>query len=93
VIFVTIPALLILKNLDDDDKGICKSFYPPMFGINDPTAAHHDEHEHSHTKYNELHKDYESLRNKSKNAYDFYNIIEKSVLEMEGEESNRVNEE
>jgi len=23
VIFVTIPALLILKNLDDDDKGIC----------------------------------------------------------------------
>lgn len=32
VIFVTIPALLILKNLDEDDKGICKSFFPPMFG-------------------------------------------------------------
>jgi hypothetical protein len=33
VIFVTIPALLILKNLDDgDDKGICRTFFPPMFG-------------------------------------------------------------
>lgn len=31
-IFVTIPALLILKCLDDDDKGICRSFFPPMFG-------------------------------------------------------------
>jgi hypothetical protein len=28
---VTIPALLILKNLDDDDKGICQMFFPPMF--------------------------------------------------------------
>ena len=33
VIFVTIPALLILKNLDEDDKGICKNFFPPMFGV------------------------------------------------------------
>lgn len=32
VIFVSIPALLILKCLDDDDKGICRSFFPPMFG-------------------------------------------------------------
>ena len=32
MIFVTIPALLILKNLDEDDKGICKTFFPPMFG-------------------------------------------------------------
>jgi len=32
VVFVSIPALLILKCLDDDDKGICKSFFPPMFG-------------------------------------------------------------
>ena len=32
MVFVTIPALLILKNLDDDDKGICRTFFPPMFG-------------------------------------------------------------
>ena len=36
---MTIPALLILKNLDDgDDKGICKTFFPPMFGQQAPTA-------------------------------------------------------
>jgi hypothetical protein len=33
------------------------------------------------------------FRAKSKNQYDFYNIVEKAVLEMEGEESNRINEE
>jgi hypothetical protein len=36
VIFVTIPALLILKNLDEDDKNICKMFFPPMFGEEGP---------------------------------------------------------
>lgn len=35
-IFITIPCLLILKSLEDDDKGICKSFYPEMF---DPKTA------------------------------------------------------
>lgn len=37
--------------------------------------------------------DYNEYRNKAKNAYDYYNIVEKSVLEMEGEESNRISEE
>lgn len=32
VIFVSIPALLILKCLDNDDKEMCRSFFPPMFG-------------------------------------------------------------
>ena len=32
VIFVTIPSLLILRHIDNDDKGICKAFFPPMFG-------------------------------------------------------------
>jgi hypothetical protein len=48
VIFVTIPALLILKNLDDDDKGICKTFFPPMVGEDiqpDSEIKHpHDHH-------------------------------------------------
>ena len=34
-------------------------------------------------KYLELRNDYISLRSKAKNTYDFYNIVEKSVLEME----------
>ena len=29
---MSIPALLILKCLDEDDKGICRSFFPPMYG-------------------------------------------------------------
>ena len=30
-IFITIPCLLILKSLDEDDKQITKSFYPNMY--------------------------------------------------------------
>ena len=39
VIFVSIPALPILKCLDDDDKGICRSFFPPMFGEDGNNSA------------------------------------------------------
>jgi len=28
---MNIPALLILKSLENDDKEICKIFYPEMF--------------------------------------------------------------
>lgn len=43
VIFVSIPALLILKCLDDDDKGICRSFFPPMFGEDGSSGGAADE--------------------------------------------------
>jgi len=43
--------------------------------------------------YQVLKSDYINFRAKSKNTCDFYNIVEKAVLEMEGEESNRINEE
>jgi hypothetical protein len=114
VIFVTIPALLILKNLDEDDKGICKMFFPPMFTDENPSPNKdkdkdsNEEHKENgrasiggggtgagsstHSKYLVLKNDYVKLRSKSKNTYDFYNIVEKAVLEMEGEESNRINE-
>jgi len=45
VIFVSIPALLILKCLDDDDKGICRSFFPPMFGEDGSTSGGANENE------------------------------------------------
>jgi hypothetical protein len=92
---VTIPALLILKNLDDDDKGVCKLFFPPMFGEEhkDKTSQEEEKESAPHAKYLELRKDYAKFRDRARNQYDFYNLVEKSVLEMEGEESNRFNEE
>ena len=34
-LFVSIPALIILKALEDEDRGICKSFCPPIFDDTD----------------------------------------------------------
>lgn len=64
VIFVTIPALLILKNLDEDDKGICKLFFPPMFGEETPGSENiaKDEKDQAHKKYLELKSDYINYR-------------------------------
>ena len=93
MIFVTIPALLILKNLDEDDKNICKTFFPPMFGEDmGPTEGYmsKEDKEASRQKYLELKKEYIRLRDRAANAYDFYNLIEKSVLEMEDEEPNKL---
>lgn len=92
---MTIPALLILKNLDDDDKGICKLFFPPMFGEDNKTQGGKEEEKEAstaHSKHLELKRDYAKYRDRARNQYDFYNLVEKSVLEMEGEESNRFNE-
>lgn len=92
VIFVTIPALLILKNLDDDDKNICKSFFPPMFGEELGEGGSREDREAVGIKYRDLKADYLKFRDQARNAYDYYNLIEKSVLEMEGEH-NRICEE
>lgn len=43
MIFVTIPALLILKNLDEDDRGICQVFFPPMFGKSEESKSESDD--------------------------------------------------
>lgn len=81
-------------------------FFPPMFG-EDPSQKEKDKDQQTDTTaknslastgaqsqlmYQVLKKDYVNFRAKSKNTYDFYNIVEKAVLEMEGEESNRINE-
>jgi hypothetical protein len=41
----------------------------------------------------ELKKNYEVYRERARNGYDYYNMIERSVLEMEGEESKRDSDE
>jgi hypothetical protein len=47
-----------------------------------------EEREQARRRYTELKEDYERMRARAKNAYDFYNVIEKSVLEMEGSSEN-----
>jgi hypothetical protein len=100
---VTIPALLILKNLDDgDDKGICRTFFPPMFGplvsgeeSDNGTAQNlsKEEKDQASKKYQDLREHYTKLRSRAKNAYDFYNFIEKCVLEMENDDKTKANTE
>lgn len=93
MIFVSIPALLILKCLDDDDKGICRSFFPPMFGEDGPKSTSDDEAEPfvdkvaTHNKFLDLKKEYQSCKGKSKNEYDFFNLVERSILGMEEDET------
>jgi hypothetical protein len=95
VIFVSIPALLILKCLDDDDKGICRSFFPPMFGEDGNSSSgsgaedepgHVDKVE-TNKKFLELKKDYNNCRSKAKNEYDFFNLVERCILGMEEDET------
>lgn len=88
MIFVTIPSLLILKHLDDDDKGICKAFFPPMF--QDQNSKYEDgdglsakEREIVAQRFKELKKDYIFHQQKAKSDYDYYNQIEKCVLEID----------
>lgn len=38
-LFVSIPALIILKALEDEDRGICKSFCPPIFDETENVGA------------------------------------------------------
>ena len=85
VIFVTIPALLILQNLDDDDKDICRQFFPPMFGEEGTGCENlpEDEKALTHEKYLIVKKEYMKHKKKANNEYDYYNLIEKSILDME----------
>lgn len=89
---MTIPALVILKCLDDDDKGICRSFFPPMFGEDGPDKDDNDEPCYvdkaaTHKKLLELKEDYQHFKSKSKNEYDFFNVVERSILGMENDET------
>ena len=95
-IFVSIPALLILKCLDDDDKGICRSFFPPMFGEDGNSNSGRssgEEHEEpaqvdkvaTSNKFQQLRAGYNLCKGKAKNEYDFFNLVERCILGMEGD--------
>mmetsp|Transcript_23094 Transcript_23094/g.26127 ORF Transcript_23094/g.26127 Transcript_23094/m.26127 type:complete len:530 (+) Transcript_23094:109-1698(+) len=72
-IFVTIPCLVILKALEDDDKNICRDFFPAM----------HDENFQAGQLYKSLKKMFMESRAQAKSEYDYYNIIEKAVIGLE----------
>jgi hypothetical protein len=71
-IFVIIPSLLILKSLEGDDKDICSFFYPEMF-IPSTTQG---------KQLQDLKKRYEQGRMKMGSSFDYYNLIEKCLLEV-----------
>ncbi len=48
-----------------------------------------EEKELAFKKYTELRQHYITMRSKAKNAYDFYNFVEKCVLEMEDSENDQ----
>lgn len=71
-IFVIIPSLLILKSLEGDDKDICSFFNPDMF----------DKVTSQGKQLVELKKRYETGRLKMGSSFDYYNLIEKCLLEV-----------
>jgi hypothetical protein len=70
-IFLNIPALLILKSLENDDKDICGFFYPEMS----------DSCTEKGKLVNDLKKLYENLRKKH-GSYEIYNLLEKCLIEV-----------
>lgn len=77
-IFLNIPSLLILKSLENDDKEICSFFYPDMFKSEDGRGS----------KVDELRKIYERLR-KQFGAYELYNLMEKCLIEVQLDASDK----
>ena len=70
-IFLNIPALLILKSLEQDDKEICELFYPSMY---DPDTV-------KGQKVIAMRRLYSQLRQKY-GSYELYNLLEKCAIEV-----------
>ena len=71
-IFMTIPALLILKSLEGEDKDICRLFYPDMYS---------ETHGKSHL-VSDLKRLYTKLR-RQYGRYELYNLMEKCVIDVQ----------
>jgi len=72
-IFFIIPSLLILKSLEGDDKDICSFLNPDMF----------DKKSLQGQQLVNLRQNYEKGRVKMGNSFDYYNLIEKCLLEVQ----------
>lgn len=72
-IFITIPCLLILKSLENNDKDICKTFLPSLGDL-------------TH-KFGQMYKDVKDIYTEGcriNNYYVYYNDLEKMVLNIPG---------
>jgi len=69
-IFIWLPSIIIIKSMENDDKGICREFIPNMFNAEDDTGK----------MYNYIKNFKENLYNVVKDPYLAYNLLEKSVL-------------
>jgi len=69
---VIIPSLLILKSLEGDDKDICSFFNPEMFNKDTSQGQ----------QLVSLRRNYEQGRIKMGSSFDYYNLIEKCLLEV-----------
>lgn len=81
-IFFIIPSLLILKSLEGDDKDICSFFNPDMFDKNTTQGM----------QLVKLHQNYDEGRQKMGSFFDFYNLIEKCLLEVPLTEAEKAKE-
>ena len=71
-IFLNIPALLVLKCVENDDKEICSIFWPDMEDMNTGKGK----------EVKELRSLYDQLRKKV-GRYELYNLLEKCLIEVE----------
>jgi len=71
-IFVSLPCLLILKCLEQDDRNLCKAFYASMFL----------QGSEANEKYISLIHLFKQCRKIVNSDYDFYNLVEMKILEI-----------
>ena len=71
-IFLNIPALLVLKSVENDDKDICAIFWPDMEDMSTGKGK----------EIKELRALYAQMKDKL-GAYELYNLLEKCLIEVE----------
>ena len=79
-IFVKIPSLMLLKNLDNDDKNICLYFLPQLF----------DEKQDINKLHMKLQKEFQIWKKAHLKNYEYFNIIEKKIIGIQMTEKEKI---
>jgi len=70
---VTIPCLIVLKMLDNEDKHICEYFLPQIY----------EKEGKINTVFTKLKEDFDAWKKHHAKSYHYYNIVEKLILSLE----------